>query len=171
MSQLALNICRGLFSSFSSHRIAKVVIQTHYQENDPYFKDLFLISQIDKSKFSEDEKYIDSSSLDDLATQIQQDIERGMDFKKIRQDSSDKITILLYLPEDRSYQQTVEGLKNGSKLIKKTVQFVYFGKVSGPDVYGHFTNEISGDHSGANKASNPNAKTLVKPLKKDQSGR
>lgn len=156
-----MNTCKSYLNTFEKYRIAKILLQTHNQESDSFFKNFFMISTVDKSRFSDEEKYIDSISIEDLAHSIQQDIERAKEAKNLGRTKNDKVNFLLYLPEDRSYQQLIEGLNNYSKVIKKSVQFTYFGKVSNTDMYPYFTNEVTGDQGNIKHTGNPNAKTLV----------
>jgi hypothetical protein len=123
-----------------------------------------LITQVDNSCFSLDEKYLDSTSVYDLAKAIEQDILAMHNSKTFSRDSKekrDKAVVLLYLPDGKSYHQMMNGLCNGSKLLKNSVQFTYFGKVCGPDIYSYFTGEVDAENTGLKKVGNPNAKTLV----------
>lgn len=120
---------------------------------------MFAITEVDNSHFSEEEKYIDSSSIDHLAKEILQDIERSKDYKTSSKNQGDRMSILLYIPEDRSYQQVIEGLKNSAKQLKQ-VSFMYYGKVCTPDMYGYFTGEEEADGQAVRRM-NTNAKVVV----------
>lgn len=161
-SQLGAAIVRS-FLKESGSTIARILFHINAQEKDKYFENMLELKSMNKSNFAEEEKWIDhvGNKLENLASSIQQDILRSRDARK--RDSKGQgppIMVMLYLPEGRSYNQTVSYLCR-NKFLRESVKFVYFGKMSLPTSYKHLIGE-SGD--GGEKAIKPIANLGTKSV-------
>lgn len=168
INQLAANLCRDYaegLRGISKNVFIRVLFHINLQENDKYYENMLEVKTVDSNGFSEEEKWIDSlgSKLSILAKSIEQDIQRGRQVKIRNSNLGLPTTILLYLPEGKSFKQTVEQLKL-RPYLNLYVSFDYYGKIASSHAYAHFIKEASMDEDRGNqfKAKTSDKDTVVK---------
>lgn len=165
VSQLAANLCRDYVDGLRGMlrtEFVRVFLHINPQEQDSYFSSMLEIKTVDISKFADEEKWIDNvgSKLSNLSKSIEQEIFKGKDLRSKNSRLGLPTSILLYLPEGKSFKQTVEQLKL-NPYLKQSVSFDYFGKISSNSAYPHFTGENQSEDRSAQFKTKTNTQNTV----------